>query len=43
MVNWTNEEIATYYDSNPDITLLELSRITGYTVAELKKILMGGA
>jgi len=37
----TNDEISEMYDSNPNMTLAQLSRITGKTVDELKKILMG--
>lgn len=33
-------EIKDIYDTNPNMTLAELSRMTGKTVAELKKILM---
>ncbi len=36
----TNEDIMDLYDSNPDLTLQQLSRMTGKTVAELKRILM---
>lgn len=36
----TNEQICEYFDSHPNITLAELSRITGKSVPELKKILM---
>lgn len=36
----THDEIRDYYDSHPDLTLAELSRITGLTVKELKRILM---
>lgn len=37
----TNEEINHYYDTHLNLTLAELSRITGKTIPELKKILMG--
>lgn len=37
----TNEQIAELYDSNPNMTLAQLSRITGKSVEQLKKILMG--
>lgn len=36
----TNEQIINLYDKNPDLTLAQLSRITGKSVAELKRILM---
>lgn len=39
---WYPEEICEYYDSHPNITLQELSSVTGRTVAELKEILMSG-
>ena len=37
----TNDEICDIYDTNPNMTLAELARLTGKTVAELKRILMG--
>jgi len=36
----TNEQIADYYDSHPDLTLAQLSRMTGKSVEQLKRILM---
>jgi len=36
----TIEEIRDYYDTNPNLTLAELARMTGETVQSLKKILM---
>ena len=36
----TNQEICDYFDSHPNLTLAALSRITGKSVPELKKILM---
>jgi hypothetical protein len=39
---WTNEEIAAYFDAIPNLTLATLAGMTGKTVAELKKILMEG-
>lgn len=36
----SNEEIKQIYDSNFNLTLAELARITGKTKAELKRILM---
>ena len=36
----TNDEIRDLYDTNPNMTLGELARLTGKTVAELKRILM---
>lgn len=35
-----NDEIKDLFDTNPNMTMQELSRITGKTVAELKRILM---
>ena len=37
----TNAQIVELYDSNLNMTLKELSNITGKTVQELKRILMG--
>lgn len=36
----TNDQIKWVYDSNPNMTLAELSRVTGKSVAKLKQILM---
>lgn len=36
----TNDEIISLYDSLPDLTLQQLSQITGLSVAKLKKLLM---
>lgn len=36
----TNDQIRDLYDRKPDLTLSQLARITGKTVAELKRILM---
>jgi len=36
----TNEEIIEFYDMHPNLTLSQLSKITGKTVAVLKQILM---
>jgi hypothetical protein len=38
----THEQIRDLYDSHPDMTLSQLSRLTGRTVSELKRILMKG-
>jgi hypothetical protein len=37
----TNAQIIEYYDSHLNLTLSELSKITGKTIKELKTILMG--
>jgi len=39
----TLEDIKRIYDNNPNMTLRELSNLTGLAVPLLKKILMGGA
>jgi len=36
------KEICDIYDNNPNMTLAELSRITGLPVAYLKSLLMKG-
>lgn len=37
----TDEQICEYYDSHPDMTLKQLSWLTGKSVVQLKSILMG--
>ena len=37
----TRQEIRNLYDSNPNMTLSQLSKATGKSVAKLKSILMG--
>jgi len=37
----TNEQIRDFYNQNLNMTLKELSQITGLTIAKLKTILMG--
>jgi hypothetical protein len=37
----TNKEIIALYDSNLNMTLAGLSRLTGKSINELKRILMG--
>ena len=39
----TPAEIVHYYDTHLNLTLRELSDMTGRSVAQLKKIIMGGA
>lgn len=36
----TPEQIRDYYDRHPNLTLAELSRATGLTISQLKRILM---
>jgi hypothetical protein len=36
----TPEKIIDIYDRNPDMTLATLARVTGWTVKELKTLLM---
>lgn len=35
----SNEEIIDLYDQHPDMTLAQLARMTGRTIAELKALL----
>ena len=35
----TNQQIREFYDSNVNLTLRELSRMTGKTIDQLKRIL----
>ena len=39
----THTEIIDYYDTHPDLTLAEFSRMTGLSIQQLKNILMGQA
>lgn len=38
----SKQDIIDLYDRKPDITLQQLARLTGYSVAQLKSILMEG-
>jgi len=38
----TRQDICDAFDNNPNLTLSQLSRMTGKPVAELKRILMQG-
>jgi hypothetical protein len=40
MTKWTRSKITMIYDTNPNITLAWLSRASGWTVAELKEVLL---
>jgi hypothetical protein len=39
MTSWSIPRIQQYYDAH-NVSLLDLSRITGYTIAELKRLIM---
>lgn len=39
----TDAEIVHYYDTHLNLTLRELADMTGRTVAQLKKLIMGAA
>jgi hypothetical protein len=39
-MHYTDEQISDLYDSHPDLTLAQLSRMTGRSVEQLKRILM---
>jgi hypothetical protein len=36
----TTHEIIEFYDSNPNVTLKQLSRMSGWTVPHLKRLLL---
>jgi hypothetical protein len=38
----SHEDIKRIYDNNPNMTLKELSNITGYAIPFLKNLLLGG-
>jgi hypothetical protein len=39
-LNMTNEQIRHYYDTHLNMTLKELSQMTGKTIPELKRIIL---
>ena len=39
----TPAEIIDYYDTHLNLTLAELASMTGRSIAQLKKLIMGGA
>ena len=42
-MNHSPEAIIEMFDSNPDLTMSRLASITGWSISELKTLLMGGA
>lgn len=40
MNKWTKEKVANTFDSNISMTLRELSQLSGWSVTELKKVLL---
>jgi hypothetical protein len=36
----SKQDIIDLYDRKPDITLQQLARLTGYSIADLKRLLM---
>ena len=39
-MNWSDSDIIHYFDTHWNVSLAELSRMTGRSVKELKKLLM---
>lgn len=39
-MNWSDDDIIHYFDTHWNVSLSELSRMTGRSVKELKKLLM---
>ena len=39
---WSEDRVREYFDTHWDITLRELSRISGWSVNQLKTVLLGG-
>lgn len=37
---WSNEKVCQMFDANLNATLAELSRVSGHSIAELKRILI---
>ena len=42
-LGYTPTQICEFYDRHPDLTLAELAEITGRTVSQLKRILLGAS
>ena len=40
---WDAERIREHYDQTPDLLLADFARMTGRTVKELKRLIMGSA
>jgi hypothetical protein len=40
MNKWTKEKVTNTFDSNISMTLRELSQLSGWSVTELKKVLL---
>ena len=40
MNKWTKEKVTNTFDNNLSITLRELSQLSGWSVAKLKKVLL---
>jgi|TARA_R100000482_G_C5051687_1_gene113016 hypothetical protein len=40
MNKWTKEKVIDTFDNNLSITLLELSWLSGWSIAELKEVLL---
>jgi len=40
MNKWTKEKVTNTFDNNLSITLRELSQLSGWSVTELKKVLL---
>jgi hypothetical protein len=40
MNKWTKEEVLNTFDNNLSITLRELSQLSGWSVTELKEVLL---
>ena len=38
---WTADEICEYYDSHLSATIAQVARMSGWTVADVKKLLLG--
>jgi hypothetical protein len=41
-MKWTKEKVVNEYDVNISLTLRELSKLSGWSVTELKEVLLSG-
>ena len=38
---WTADEICEYYDSHLSVTIAQIARMSGWSVADVKQLLLG--
>ena len=38
---WTPKDVCDYFDSHPNVTIRQISYLSGHSIADVKRILMG--